>query len=287
MRPNDASASRIGPKWLLRLLRKRYESVNVQTLPPLPHHSPSPGPSAPQPHLFGIVAASVLCFGLILAATVIAGAWTRISETEVISVTGSAHRNVRADVAIWRASFSAEADGLLEAHKRLNNDLGKVVAFLQSNAIRDYTVSPVQIREITTRSDNNSDSVPVTIGFRLSRNVEVHSYDVDVLPRLSSETNELLQQGVAFATQSMSFIYTKANEARVDMIAEATKDARARADQIAIQGRRKIRRLRSAKVAPLQINPQFSSPVGMEATNDITSADKTITTTVAVTFDLR
>lgn len=259
----------------------------MQTLPPLPHPSPPSAPQQPHPHLFGIVAASVLCFGLILAATVIAGAWTRISETEVISVTGSAHRNVRADLAIWRASFSAEADGLLEAHKRLNSDLGKVIAFLQSNGMRDYTVLPVQIREITTHSDNNPDSVPVTIGYRLSRNVEVHSFDVDVLPRLSSETTELLQQGVAFATQSISFIYTKANEAKADMVAEATKDARARADQLAVQGRRKISRLRSAKIGPLQINPQYSSVTSLDATNDTTSVDKTITETVAVTFDLR
>lgn len=176
---------------------------------------------------------------------------------------------------------------MLEAHKRLNSDLGKVTGFLQANGAMDYTVFPVQIREITTHSDNNPDSVPVTIGYRLFRNIEVTSTDVEMLPRLSSESTELLQQGVVFASQNVSFIYTKAGEAKVEMMAEATKDARARADQIAIQGKRKIKRLRSANVGAIQINPQYSFTSSPEGNNDTTSLNKTITATVAATFDLK
>ena len=211
----------------------------------------------------------------------------RISESQLIMVTGSAHRDIRSDLAIWRASFSAEADGLLEAQKRLNVDLGKVVGFLQANGVRDYTILPVQIREITTHSDNNPESVPVTIGYRLSRSIEVSSNDVEMLPRLSSESTDLLQQGVVFASQTVSFIYTKAGEAKVEMMAEATKDARARADQIAIQGKRKIKQLRSAKVGVIQINPQYTTATSWEGNNDTTSVNKTITATVAATFDMK
>lgn len=253
----------------------------MQTLPPYP------AASTPQPHLFGVVAAFALSVGLIVAATVMAGAWTRISETRVIAVTGSAHRNVRSDLAIWHASFSAEADGLLEAHKKLNVDLAKVTGFLQASGVRDYLVFPVQIREITTHSDNNPDSVPVTIGYRLSRNIEVRSNDVDMLPRLSSESTDLLQQGVVFASQNVSFIYTKASETKVEMMAEATKDARARADQIALQGGRKVKQLRSANVGVIQINPQYSTPPSQEENNDTSAVDKTITATVAATFDMK
>lgn len=259
----------------------------MQTLPPLPHHPTHTAPQPPHPHLFGIVAASVLAFGLILAAAVIAGAWTRIAESQIVSVTGSSHRNVRSDLAIWRASFSAEADGLLEAQKRLNTDMGKVTSFLQENGVRDYLVFPVQIREITTRSDNNPETVPVTIGYRLSRTIEVRSNDIDMLARVSSESTDLLQQGVIFASQNISFIYTKAAETKAEMMAEATKDARARADQIAVQGGRKVRHLRSAKLGPLQITPQFAPVTGTEEIYDTSSADKTITATVTAAFELK
>lgn len=240
-----------------------------------------------RPQLFGLAAGLALGIGLLLASMVISSAWSRVSDSQVIAVTGSARRNVRSDLAIWRASFSADADSLLEAHKKLNNDLNKVETFLRANGIRDFVVFPVQIREITTRPDGSPDSVPVTIGYRLTRSLEVRSADVEMLPRLSGESTELLQQGVVFSSQAIEYIYTKAGEAKVEMMADATKDARARADQIAAQGGRKIKHLRAAKVGAVQINPLYSNSVIAEETNDISSLEKTITTTVSATFEMR
>ena len=71
------------------------------------------------------------------------------------------------------------------------------------------------------------------------------------------------------------------------MMAEATKDARARADQIAIQGGRKIRGLRNARMGVIQINPVHSTATSWEGNNDTSSVDKTITATVSASFDLR
>lgn len=240
-----------------------------------------------RPHLIGSVAGLALATAAVLAALIVGHTWTRISESQVITVTGSAHRNVRSDLAIWRASFSADADTLLEAQKRLDADRQKVEAFLQANAVKEYSILPVQIREITAHSDSGADSVPVTIGYRLSRAVEVRSADVQALPRLSSDATDLLQQGVVFATQGIDFIYTRAAEVKVEMMAEATRDARARAEQIAGEGGRRLKELRSARMGVVQINPPYSSATSWEGNNDTTSVEKTITTTVNATFGLK
>jgi hypothetical protein len=97
----------------------------------------------------------------------------------------------------------------------------------------------------------------------------------------------LLEQGVAFMSESMEFIYTRANEAKVEMMAEATKDARARAEQIATQGGRKIKELRNARMGVVQINPLYGTETSWEGNNDTTSLEKTITSTVSATFSLR
>jgi hypothetical protein len=91
---------------------------------------------------------------------------------------------------------------------------------------------------------------------------------------------------VAFVSEGFAFIYTRAGDAKVEMMAEATKDARARAEQIAQQGGRKIKELRSARMGVVQINPLYSSATSWEGNNDTTSLEKTITTTVSATFSL-
>ncbi|MBP9913719.1 MAG: SIMPL domain-containing protein [Opitutaceae bacterium] len=241
----------------------------------------------PRPHLFGLLAGLFLATGIAFASLVVAGAWTRIAESQVINVTGSARKNVRSDLVIWRAGFSTDASTLLEAQQKLRADYAIVEKFLQAKGASEVAVLPVQIRELTVKVDDDSESARRRVGYRLSQSIEVHATDVELLPRLSAESTELLEQGVAFMSESIEFIYTKANEAKVEMMAEATKDARARADQIALQGGRKIKELRNARMGVVQINPLYSAATSWEGNNDTTSLEKTITATVSATFSLK
>lgn len=247
-------------------------------------------PTVSRPHLFGVLAGLALAAGLVFAALVFANAWTRIAESQVINVTGSARKNVRSDLVVWRASFSADAPTLLEAQQKLRDDHAKVVAFFAQRGIDSFAASPVQIREITARQrhDDDSDSfTTVRVGYRLSQVVEVRSPEVERVPRLAGESGELLQQGVAFISEGFEFIYTKTGDAKVEMMAEATKDARTRAEQIAAQGGRAIKELLNAKMGVVQINPLHSTATSWEGNNDTGSLDKTIIATVTTTFAMK
>lgn len=247
--------------------------------------NPSP---ASRPQLFGLLAGLALAAGLVFTALILANAWARISESQVISVTGSAHRNVRSDLVIWRANFSAEAPTLLEAQQRLQADLGKVTTFLVARGFTDFVAKPAQIQEITVNQRNADDesTVSVRVGYRLSQGIEVHSSDVEHMPKFAGDSGELLQQNVVFVSQGFEFIYTKAGDAKIEMMAEATKDARARAEQIATQGRRKIKELHNARMGVVQVNPLYSSATSWQGNNDSSTLDKTITATINATFAL-
>lgn len=242
-----------------------------------------------RPHLFGVLAGVFLAAGIAFAALVLAGAWTRIAESQIISVTGSARRNVRSDLVVWRSAYQVDAPTLLEAQKRLREDLAKVQRFLSERSLREVTLGPVQIRELTERVTlrDGGESTTRRVGYRLSQIVEVRSPEVDRVPGLASESTELLEQGVTFVSEAMEFIYTKAGEAKVEMMAEATKDARARANQIAENGGRSIRGLREARMGVIQINPLHGTATSWEGNNDTTAVDKTITATVSASFALR
>ncbi len=68
------------------------------------------------------------------------------------------------------------------------------------------------------------------------------------------------------------------------MLAEATKDARARAEQIATQGGRGIARLHDADQGIFQITPLHSVATSWQGESDTTSRQKTITAVVTATF---
>jgi hypothetical protein len=242
-----------------------------------------------RPPFFGLLAGLALATGLVFASLVVAGAWTRIAESQIITVTGSARKNVRSDLVLWRAGFSVDAPTLLEAQRKLQADFARITAFLQQRGLTDFAAQPVQIHELTARQKDADDETTqaVRVGYRLTQSVIVRSAEVDRVPKLAGDTGELLQQDVTFVSEGFEFIYTRAGDAKVEMMAEATRDARARAEQIGIQGGRQIKELRSARMGVVQINPLYSSSTSWEGNNDTTSLDKTITATLNATFAMR
>jgi hypothetical protein len=241
-----------------------------------------------RPHLFGLLAGLFLAAALCFVALIGAGTWVRISDSRLIEVTGSARRNVQSDLVIWRAGFSVEATTLLDAQQRLATDRAKVERWLEAKGVKQRQVKPVRIRELTVvTKGGDEDGASRRVGYRLSQDIEMQSDQVVRIPQLASEATELLEQGVAFLSEGFSFIYTKAGEAKVEMMAEATRDARARAEQIATPGGRVIKELRSAHMGVIQINPLHSGAASWDGNNDTSSAEKTITATVNATFSLQ
>ncbi len=241
-----------------------------------------------RPHLFGVLAGLFLAAGLAGAAAIVASTLTRLSETNVINVTGSARRHVQADLVLWSTSVTVGAPTLLEAQQRLQADVERTTAFLRSHGVTEVAASPVDLQEITAKRRTDDDEVAtVRVGYRLKQRLEVRSADVTGVPRLAAACGPLLEQGVAIESLGFEFIYTKAGEAKVEMMAEATRDARTRAEQIATQGGRSLAGLRQARAGVVQVNPLHSSSTSWDGNNDTTSVDKTITVTVAASFALR
>lgn len=88
-------------------------------------------------------------------------------------------------------------------------------------------------------------------------------------------STRIVELGGLFTTQPPEFIYTKAGEARIAMLAEATKDARMRVGQIAAGGGGRVARLHDAETGIFQITPQYSGQTSWEGMNDTSSPEKT------------
>jgi hypothetical protein len=231
--------------------------------------------------LVGVIAGLLLATGLVISAILLTRAY--LSGAQSIAVTGSAKKQIQSDLMIWHGGYSVEARSLADAHRALKDDADKVKTFLTSHGISNYNTSTIQIQELKTREEQGT----VANYYRLIQTLEVQSANPDIVKQLDNDCSQLVEQGVVFASSGIQYHYTKAAEAKIEMLAEATKDAYARAEQIAKQGGRQIESLRSAKMGVFQITPQFENGVSWEGQNDTSSFEKTLTAVVSATFSIR
>ena len=178
----------------------------------------------------------------------------------------------------------------MEAQHLLKLDQEKVASFLTAVGVTNHLFAPIAITEINGQeTQKTGDAQTISqraVGYRLVQRVEVRSADIDRVMRLDRDCTSLVEQGVLLTPFPPDFIYTKASDAKIEMLAEATSDARARAEQIARQGGRDISGLRSAKMGVFQITPLYSTEATWDGRNDTTSQEKTITAVVSVAFTM-
>jgi len=239
-----------------------------------------------RPQLFGMLAGLFLAVGLVLSAMLATSAWVKIKNSQFVSVKGSVQKNIESDLAVWTGGFQSEAETLLDAQHKIQANHALVEKFLRDAGVTNLAFTPINIEELKASKKTTDGFVSQrTTGYRLSQGVSVESAEVNRLDKL--DTTSLVEQGVIFTVAPLQFIYTKAGETKIEMLAEATKDARARAEQIATQGGRSIARLQSADQGIFQITPHHSVATSWQGENDTTSRQKTITAVVTATFLLK
>jgi hypothetical protein len=239
-----------------------------------------------RPQLFGMLAGLFLAVGLVLSSMLGTTAWLKIKNSQFISVKGSTHKDVASDLVIWSGNFYVEAPTLLEAQKKLQGNRAAVGSFLNENGVTNFAFDPINIEEIkATLKTADGWAEQRTAGFHLTQSVRVETGDVDRMDKL--DTTPLVEQGVIFSDDAPRFIYTGVGPAKIEMLADATKDARARAEQIAAQGGRTIANLHDAEMGVFQITPRHNTGTSDEGESDTTAREKTITAVVTATFLLK
>jgi hypothetical protein len=238
------------------------------------------------PHLPAAIALGASIVG---AAGLLGSSAVSIANSRsTLTVTGSAKRTIRSDFIVWRATISANAPDAQSAYAKLRSDANTVRTYLAGKGIPSDSVVSNAIQTLTLyeRSMRGEETGRVT-GYRLFQTIEVRSTDVDRVSQISREATELIDRGVAIESQPPEFLYTKIAEVKVAILADATKDAKARAEEIATNAGSRIGRLRTARMGVFQITPQHSTLVTDYGIYDTSSLMKDVTAVVSMSFEIR
>lgn len=214
---------------------------------------------------------------------------TRYSIDNGISVTGLGSRDFVSDLIIWQSSVSARASNLKEAYALIENRKQSVKEYLVKKGVKsnELQISSIDIeKEFQTMYESNGTSYSQFIGYKLTQRISVESGNVDVVEKISREISELIDQGIEIVTESPLYYYTKLSELKVEMIAQATADAKLRAEKIADKSDATLGSLKKATMGVFQIIGQ-NTDEDYESGGSFNTSSKNKTATITVRLEYK
>ncbi|HLW62862.1 MAG TPA: SIMPL domain-containing protein [Flavobacterium sp.] len=238
------------------------------------------------------ITAAIIALGLIISTVVLTQAFkNRNQADETISVTGLGSKDFVSDLIVWNSSFSKKSFELKQAYTELENDRNAIKNYLLEKGLKENEIifSSVNInKEYTYSYDNNSNLRSQQFnGYALTQNVQIESKEVEKVENVSRQVSELINKGVELYSNAPEYYYTQLAELKLEMIAEATKDAKMRADQIAENAGAALGSLKKSDLGVFQIIAQNSSEeYSWGGSFNTTSKNKTATITIRLVYKI-
>ena len=107
-------------------------------------------------------------------------------------------------------------------------------AYLVSKGIPEnqITVSSISSQTLHGRTSDGGETSEIT-GYSLRQELSVRSTEVEKIGQIAREATELINQGILIESMAPEYINTELGSLKIEMLAEAAKDAKVRAEQIA------------------------------------------------------
>lgn len=231
---------------------------------------------------------AILSAALIICSIIFVTAWrSNYSSNQTITVTGSAKKDIISDLGILRGAINVEAPTAESAYQELKRQKPILISYLASNGfpekeIEFFTMNSYPIYEISPSGYQTSK----VRAYTYSQRIEIKSSDVNKIKSISLEIPSLIEKGVSFNVEMPEYHYTKIADVKIEIQAEAAKDAMNRASRIALSTGRELGPMRSARMGVIQITPRLSNQVSDYGVNDLSSIEKEITAVVNASFEI-
>ncbi|MCU0303270.1 MAG: SIMPL domain-containing protein [Thermoanaerobaculales bacterium] len=229
-----------------------------------------------------LVPAIVVALGVAAAGWLIGSGFTAgRAGDRYVSVKGVAEREVDADIAFWPLRFVAADDDLGAVQQRLTRDTGLVMEFLERAGVPAEQVS-VQGLEVTDQNANPYRSGEVGSRFIVAKTLMVRSDDPPRIRAASQRVGELVDAGVVLSSQGgpsqgPTYLFTRLNDHKPAMIAEATAAAREAATQFAADSGSRLGGIRTANQGVFVVLARDRTP-GVSEENQLEKTLRVVST---------
>lgn len=186
-----------------------------------------------------------------------------------VTVKGVAEQEAKADLAIWALRFVATGDDLTAVQQKIAADSTTVRDFLINS---DFKAEEIENRDlqVVDRLAQQYRQGEVDSRFIIAQTVALRTADVDRVADTFKRIGELVATGLVLSDENQwaagpTYIFTGLNDLKPAMIAEATKNARAGAEQFAADSGSTVGGIRRANQGVFVIRPRDQIPGANEA----------------------
>lgn len=206
--------------------------------------------------------AIVLGVAFFLAAVFMSVVFYKIKSPEkTISVVGLAEKEFRSDLIVWNLFFSVKKMDMKEAYSQIKEQTETVREYLTGKGITEAEMvfDAISSYEDTRYEWDGDRQKSFFDGYVLTQRVAVTSGDVEKIEKIARESTELIDLGIHLNSNSPEYYYTKLADLKIEMLAQASKDARNRAEIIAENSGAHLAGLKTGNMGVFQITAPNSS----------------------------
>ena len=226
----------------------------------------------------------ILGCSLVFATKLVTSAITK----DVITVTGSYSQTVTSDSGLCEFDISTRQTTKALAYEVINKQKPEVLAFLKEKGFSDKEIEIKTPNGYNTyRMLPNGNSSNEIDYYNISQTIIVKSNDVQKVKEVSQELPNLISKGIDVNVYNPSYFYSKLSDVKVQMLEEATKDAKQRAAAMLKATHNRVGKIQSVKMGVFQITPVNSNDVSDMGISDTSSIEKKITSVANVTFSVK
>jgi len=219
--------------------------------------------------------AAVLAAGLIVGGYLLGDGLTRAKAADrAVTVRGLAEREVTADLATWTIAYSSTAPDLATAQGAVDADSTQIRAFFKELGFPAEALQPTGVN-VMTSTDNGVTS------FTVRQRMTLRTTDIKRAQAAVRRQFELVRRGVMLEEGSgMAYTFTRLNDIKPAMVAEATKDARAAAEQFAKDSGAGVGQIKDASQGYFEISARDGDSGGGWGVSDTPYKKVRVVTTV-------
>lgn len=197
-----------------------------------------------------LASAGIIAVGLMVGGFVLGDGLVRMKSAErSVTVRGLAEREVTADLATWTVSFSAIATELQRAQAGADRDAEAIRSYFSDLGFPAEALTPGGIN-VSSYTDKNG-----VTRYTVRQRLVLRTNDIERAQRAVRSQADLVRRGVILEDGSgISYTFTGLNAIKPEMVAEATRDARAAAEQFADDSGADVGSIRRATQGYFSIN---------------------------------
>ena len=207
----------------------------------------------------------LLSLAILLAGLAIGGGIQRFRLADrSVTVKGVAERDVRADIALWPIRIVASGTELGPTQDKSAADQLIVRRFLASHGIDSSHVELLSLEVVDKRS-NPYEGNPASARFAINATLVARSEQPERIRAASQDVGQLVAAGVALSSgggwgTGPTYLFTRLNELKPPMLAEATASAREAASEFAKRSGARVGNIRRAQQGLFEILPRDQAP---------------------------